>query len=242
VALSSDGARAAIRTTAFDELRDWSSGLPLWSSPGIFWTPMSLAPDGHALATPELETNEGDYFVALRDAAKGTILWENKQARLRGSLLFTAGGREVVLLDADRRLVSLDARDGSVLRRTGPTEDGTWILAGGARALVVGAQGKSIAAYDMETGKPLWRSAEGRVSSSDGVRVVAGPDGRTFLELDDTFIRRRSVETGAEIGERIDLGPSADAPRQIALSSDGQTLVVGTRRGVLLRFRVKPSP
>jgi hypothetical protein len=75
---------------------------------------------------------------------------------------------------------------------------------------------------------------------SVGLPFLASPDGHSFLQVDGTLVRRRFVETGAGAGEPIDLGPSADAPRQIALSSDGGTLVVGTARGVLLRFRLAP--
>ena len=242
VALSNDGARAAIRASDFVELREWSSGRVLWWSHNDLWATTSLSPDGHAIATFVWDWKESHFFVTLRDAAKGTILWQNRQERPRSeSLLFTSSGRQLVFLDADSRLVVLDARDGSVLRRAGPTEAGTWTLAGRARALVVGEREKSIASYDLDTGHQLWRSSEGKEATSDGVRVVAWPDGGAFLELDDTLIRRRSVETGAQIGDPINLGPSADAPRQLALSSDGQTLVVGSRRGVLLRFRVRAS-
>ncbi len=68
--------------------------------------------------------------------------------------------------------------------------------------------------------------------------VAALGDGPAFLELNDRVIRIRSVETGKELAEPIDLEPSADAPSHLATSYDGGTLVVGTQRGVLLRFKI----
>ena len=60
-----------------------------------------------------------------------------------------------------------------------------------------------------------------------------------FFEFDEALIRRRSLRTGEPIGQPIDLGPSDDKATRMATSSDGKTLVVGTERGVLLRFRVR---
>jgi hypothetical protein len=105
---------------------------------------------------------------------------------------------------------------------------------------VVAEHGTSIAAYDLDEGKVLWRLPVEKQASRNLLKVVAPPDGARFYEIDDTSIRVRSVERGAEIAPPIDFAPSADAPREAALSADGQLLTVATRRGVLLRFRLQP--
>lgn len=235
-----DGARAAILASDFIELREWSSGRPLWITPKVGKSDEAIfSPDGGAIATLRWIPAPADSaaLATLLEASTGAVRWQHPLEGPRPhALFFGADGRTVVFLDADDRLVVVDARDGSVLRRVGPTEQGTWTRAGDTRALVVGPAQRSIASYDLETGRIVWRTNEGRASREGSTFVVATPDGQTFFEAQDSAIRRRSVESGADLGDPIDLGPSADAPRQLAVSSDGRTLLVGTRRGVIVRL------
>jgi WD40 repeat protein len=242
VALPGDGARAAVRGgSELVELREWSSGGPLWITPRGPSDAAIFSPDGGAMATLRSVRDDPPRYWAtlatLLDAATGSVLWQH---RLVGpgphhARFFGRDGRTVVISDAND-LVVLDAHDGSVLHRVGPLEAGTWTRAGDTRALVVGEKRRSIASYDLETGKQVWRTNEGRGNWDGSTLVVALPDGKAFVEANESLIRRRNVESGADLGDPIDLGPSADAPRQLAVSSDGRTLLVGTRRGVILRF------
>jgi hypothetical protein len=240
VTVSDDAERVALRRSTTVEVRDWSTGKPLWSVPVAMFCEAALSPDGHAVAMFVWENGDTAARTTLCDAGTGAVLWQDQGERPRTeNIRFGREGRTVVFLDAEQRLVELDAHDGSVLRRT-HAEAGTWTLAGDSRALIVGDRGKSVVAFDLDAGKPLWRTNEGREPNNSSIRLAVSPDGRTFFQIDDNSVRRRLTATGAEAGAAIDLGPSADAPRQLALSSDGRTLVVGTRRGVLLRFRVEP--
>jgi hypothetical protein len=51
--------------------------------------------------------------------------------------------------------------------------------------------------------------------------------------------RRRGLTTREPLGDPIDLAPSDDEAHAIATSSDRKILMVGTERGVLLRFRIE---
>ena len=148
-------------------------------------------------------------------------------------LAFDASGRRLVFSDDDHHVKFLSTANGAVLARLGPVPALKEIHLGDDFALVDDANG--LAVVDLATWTPRFRIVQRTFP-----RGIALPrNAAYFWEFDGALVRRRSLTTGEPIGDPIDLAPSDDEPHAIATSSDGKILMVGTERGVLLRFRVK---
>jgi sugar lactone lactonase YvrE len=235
VSLSNDGTRVLVREREKNALREWPTGRVLWSAPHYLWAPATLSPDGARLAVLVWEQARKRFAATLIDLSTNAVVWKDEKENLAGRILsFSPDGRTLLAHDWNKRLVTFQAADGAVLRHVGPIDEGDFTFAGGGRAVLGLHRSKRLVSYDLETGQAAWQVQETHWRNG----VAAAGDRRALVEFNDTCIRLRDLETGKSLGEPIDLAPSADAPLHLATSSDGGTLVVGTERGVLLRFKI----
>lgn len=232
VELSQDGSRALVQTSNANELRDLESGSTLDRAAQFAWTPVAFSPDGLSFATLMWNAERNAYDTALRQASNGALVWRNAKEKPSGRVVaFDDKGRAFVVSGSDRRLSFLNARDGSLVRRTPPLADFQELHVSDGIALVGDAEG--LAAIDLQTWHPMWRV---RQTNRGGLAIA--PKASLFFQSEDRKVVRRSLRTGGVVGDPIDLEPSDDRPARVACSADGGVLIVGTERGVLLRFRV----
>ena len=172
-----------------------SSGLrPLWKQPVGIGYASFVAANGRAFT---IEQRGAEEVVAAYDLTTGRELWTHTWKRSfggsRGGPRATPTWHEGVVyaLGATGELRALAEADGRQIWRTDILEDADagnleWGMS--ASPLVVddavvvlpgGSNGKSVAAYERRTGKPLWSALNDRVSYSspmlatiDGVRQV----------------------------------------------------------------------
>jgi hypothetical protein len=242
--LDPSGAFVLVRTDDRDELRDWSTGTPLWSRSRPGRSDAAFSPDGGKVALVHWHERERkpNMLAALVEIASGKVLWENDALRRSAAFVTFAPDGQGVLVGETRNpedqlpgqdLVTLSIRDGSVTSRVGRLEQGR-LTAIGDRALWVDDD-RGATGYDVDSGKRLWTSDESK-GNGYGMRVAAVPGTGTFVQTFGGTVRLREARTGKDLGPPLDLAPSADHAVRIAVSADGATLVVGTHRGVLLRF------
>jgi hypothetical protein len=202
-----------------------------------------LSPDGRTLATLAWDAARKTYTPTLWSATTGVRLWQNAELRFDVWLTFDAAGERLVLFGSDKRVTFLDARSGAVLHRTPPVAKPWQLFVRDDFALVYDEQGLRV--VDLTTWQSRWRVPRVFARADDiwnppYPRGLAVPkNGDFFFEFERSLVRRRSFRTGEPIGEPIDLWPSDDWAVDMATSNDGKTLVVGTVRGVLLRFRLR---
>ena len=234
--LSDDGKHVLVRKSGGNEVRSWSSGQLLSSNAHYMWTAAAISPDGGRAATLDWSRTTSYWRITLRDALAGKIIWQNAEERAGKRVLrFDRDGRRLVVQDADRKLVFLNTSDGSAARRLGPVEPARWVLLGHGRALIASEDRNVLTAYDLETGARSWSSIEKHWR----LAVVLSGDGRSFFSLDDKSVRLRSLATGRDWASASISSQARMNRDSLAASSDGTTLVVGTERGVLLRFRLR---
>lgn len=97
--------------------------------------------------------------------------------------------------------------------------------------------GEDLVLWDLEAATPLQRYTghEGRI-----VAACLTPDAcRIISASEDRKVRIFGTEC-PDLVDQIDLGLVNDRPRSLALSRDGRTLLVGTARGIALRFEIRP--
>jgi WD40 repeat protein len=215
------------------KLSDATTGAPVWSirarAPAA---PARLSPDGSRIAT--LGVTDG---LSVFEAATGKQLWSLPR-RITGEkvVAFTADGRYVVSQDEKLRLGLWNAADGRFVRRLGDRPAlpnlpnlGQVVTTADARRAV--AAGGGLYVLDLGNGKVL------RTLEKDWNGPLAlTPDGAAvFTGETDRTVRLRRLDDGAELA-RIDLAPTRDRARSLAVSPDGARLFVGTERGVVLVY------
>lgn len=93
-----------------------------------------------------------------------------------------------------------------------------------------------LALWNLKSGKSLrrYRGHSGRV-----VAACLSVDGKMVISIsEDRTVRIYSTESDEQI-DQIDLGEVSDTPSSVALSKDAKEILVGTTRGVALRFKLR---
>ena len=172
----------------------WEGLAPMWKKP-VGGGRASFAVAGGRAFT--LEQRKGDEVVAAYDVLTGRELWTNAwRERFNSKLMGLWGGGEgprstptwhdglVYALGARGELRCLEAASGKLVWRTNILKDAgannlTWGIAGSPLvvddAVIVqpgGPKGKSVAAYERKTGKPLWSALDDRTAYASPMKVT----------------------------------------------------------------------
>ena len=135
--------------------------------------------------------------------------------------------------------------DGALQRRIGAIPSGRLELVDDRWALYRGEYG-SLAGYDLQKGDFAWKAP-----ATATMRATAAIPGRAvFPVAEGGTVRLHSVATGEALPGAIDLEATEDIPFTMAAAAsglkEGPVLLVGTQRGVVLRFALRlpggPSP
>lgn len=90
--------------------------------------------------------------------------------------------------------------------------------------------------WDLTTGEVLQRYAHHKHVV---IAACLSPDGKRIISASaDRTIRIFKTDSPEQI-DQIDLGAVNDVPNVLNLSQDGRTLLVGTTRGIALRFELR---
>ena len=174
----------------------WDGLTPMWKKP-VGGGRASFAVAGSRAFTIEQRKNEE--VVAAYDVQTGRELWANAwRERFNSKLMGLWGGGEgprstptwhdglVYALGARGELRCLDAVTGKLVWRTNILSDAgatnlTWGMAGSplvaGDAVIVqpgGSNGRSVAAYDRRTGKPLWTALDDKTAYASPMQVTIG--------------------------------------------------------------------
>jgi len=174
----------------------WDGLTPMWKKP-VGGGRASFAVAGSRAFTIEQRKNEE--VVAAYDVQTGRELWANSwRERFNSKLMGLWGGGEgprstptwhdglVYALGARGELRCLDAVTGKLVWRTNILSDAgatnlTWGMAGSplvaGDAVIVqpgGSNGRSVAAYDRRTGKPLWTALDDKTAYASPMQVTIG--------------------------------------------------------------------
>ena len=174
----------------------WDGLTPMWKKP-VGGGRASFAVAGGRAFTIEQRKNEE--VVAAYDVQTGRELWANSwRERFNSKLMGLWGGGEgprstptwhdglVYALGARGELRCLDAVTGKLVWRTNILSDAgatnlTWGMAGSplvaGDAVIVqpgGSNGRSVAAYDRRTGKPLWTALDDKTAYASPMQVTIG--------------------------------------------------------------------
>ena len=193
---------------------DWSEGLePMWREPvGGGYASFSIA-EGRLYT---IEQRHDEEVVAAYDLWSGRELWTDSWVAYFRESMGGDGPRAtptwsdgfVYALGATGELRKLDASDGSVVWRTNILDDAgaanlTWGMA--ASPLVVdgmvivnpgGGRGASFVAYEVESGKPVWRSLDdGAAYTAPMIATLTGQ--RQLLVMSAKRLMGLRVEDGA---------------------------------------------
>lgn len=205
---------------------------------------LDASPDGrHALVCTQSD------HVLLWDAEAGRTVSCREVEGVRSASFGTSSS--IAVLGAWKQLLIFDLASGQIVRQIDVEPDPVahrphLVFAEGRRA-VRPCTGRGLFVYDLET------AARTLVPVTDDVlRLLAlSPDGAVAVVAtsdDPTAIRpvvRSSIalvtlESGART--TIPLEGSIDRPTCASFSGDGATLLVGTERGVVLRFALGAAP
>jgi hypothetical protein len=223
-----------VRTENRNELRDVTTGRLVLGLPVSSHTPAALSADGRTLAMLAWDGARKARTMMLTNATTGARLWQNAVEKPSDDLLvFDSSGERLAVFGFDKRVTFFDAQNGTVLQRTPPVAQPHALFIGDDFALVDDEHGLGV--VDLATWKSRWRVVQRRFPRG----FVVPRDASFFFEFERAVVRRRSLRTGLPLGAPIDLTPSDDSAVAIATSNDGKTLVVGTQRGVLLRFELR---
>jgi WD40 repeat protein len=239
------GTTALVHTRYDNEVRNWPDGRVRFKIPHYLWYAGSLSPDGTQLATLAWSDKTKAFVIELRDAMTGKVVWRNAKLRAENDVLaFMAGGRQLLVRTRDGQLVALDVQDGALQQRIGAIPSGRLELVDDRWALYRGEYG-SLAGYDLQKGDFAWKAP-----ATATMRVTAAIPGHAVFPLaEGGTVRLHRVATGEALPGAIDLEATEDIPFTMAAaasgSKDGPVLLVGTQRGVVLRFALRlpgPSP
>ncbi|MCP5236499.1 MAG: TIR domain-containing protein [Zoogloeaceae bacterium] len=180
---------------------------------------VALAPDGRRLAGIDRQAGR----LLLWDVADGKLL-ADREIGAR-SLGFSGDSRRLVVAAKGRRLLALNAEDGSDVGALGaPGGVGEVALMADRRTLVsFGVDGR-FRAWDGELGRALWSSREDRPDSSS---VEISEDGLWFADRPADGSR---IEIGATVDGHTLFAIPVSGPGQHLLSPDGRRLVWLARR------------
>lgn len=198
-----------------DLAADWSARPPrlLWRQPiGAGWAGFAVSAD---LAVTQEQRGNEERVIAY-NLKTGQPLWSHADKARHDSPLGSVGPRAVPAIDggqvfalgATGILNALDARNGArlwsrnILDDSGGAEPEWGVaispLVRGPRVIVSagGASGKSLIAYDRQTGEPVWtKGSAGLAYSSPVVLNLAGRD--QIVMLNKASVAGHDPETGA---------------------------------------------
>jgi WD40 repeat protein len=217
---------------------DLATGRVIWSSAGAEYDQgrfavlqSALSPDRarevHVVVGPG-----GGRRLVMHDIASGVVLWSSPTVST--GVAFLPNGRELLAADEHGAFWLWEATTGRKTRAV-EIERGTrsvTVTPDGTRA-IGGSPGLRV--YDLATGK-LARALE---ADWAGPMIVTHDDLLVTGEYDGAVRFRRLTESspGAPDAATIDLSTSEDRPTSLALLDGDRELLVGTERGVILRFR-----
>jgi WD40 repeat protein len=228
VALLPDGRRFLESYYDKTKLRDVATGRTLWelghqgSGPARRWL---VSPDGARIAF-------NDHMIGgprMHDAADGRLVWHGKPSNM---LAFSADGRTLYVETRNWHVLALATSDGAVqadLDRERTSTDSLYPTRDGKRAIIANHQ--QTAGYDLTTRKRLWESRGGEYAFC----FRAGD--QSFVSHEHNLLRLRSMVTGADVGPPFDVRALGTGVQPLLLP-DGETLLVGTGEGLVLRFRI----
>jgi RNA polymerase sigma factor (sigma-70 family) len=239
-ALSPDGRRLATASGQSVALWDLRAGKrlqlfpcdrwPRWSAPRL-----AFSPDGQRLGYVH-----GPSFACVWDLGTGKELsrYEGKTARY-GPCQFTPDGKEFALAE-EERIGFWDPGTGT-LTRSVPVKDTRWLSPDAGT--FVREENDRVVLGDTRTGQDTLRLA---VTANDGIEngIAFSPDGKRIA-----LVRRHDGVQVRDVagGKLLASFPLPDSARyknagqdfwecQVGFSADGQTLLLGTRAGLVHRW------
>jgi WD40 repeat protein/tetratricopeptide (TPR) repeat protein len=209
-----------------------------WKGPPCLCPIPAFSPDGRKLALvlttkgaglPAVSKDNTDQLVTL-DPATGKELTRRPLPGRASSGAFSAGGKELVVLDATAGKVCVCDSAGRPLREWVASSSGLTDLALSSSGLVATADGKAvISLWRLADGKKL-RDLEGHVGQVTD--MVFSPDGtRLFSAASDFTTRLWHVELGHTL---LVFRDHTNVPLHVAWSSDGRRLASADQDGALL--------
>ncbi len=223
------------------EAGDDASSLPTAATTRV--KTLAFSPDGKLLAT-------GHWFGTVRvtDIARGTVIRTFKRAHSGHVTAVTfLGNGQLVSAGGDRGGPSLKVWDVATGRRVsksawkkGSTQSCLAFSPDRSRAALAGIG--YLFVWDCESGRAVHELGSPLRGASFSAAAFS-PDGKTLVGCVDAAgtgpIKVYDATTGAEL-DTIDLGLSDDAGTAVAFHPDGSSFFVGTARGVVLQFALRP--
>ena len=209
---------------------DLHTGRTIWEAPGSSNDTEYLASWQTAHSTTgsriaRVAFVDGQPQLVMHDARTGERLWSRPSV---GDPVAFALDREVVAPNEQGTLSVYDAGTGRQTRSLAFRSSAASITPDGS-LLVTASPGLRV--YDLATAR-LTRQLEADWSGP----YVLTADGLVVTGEHDGTIRFRRLDGGADVG-RIDLATSEDIATALQLADSDRELLVGTARGVILRFR-----